>query len=31
MNTQASTEGAKALYHEQDKQTEDVFIGLSGK
>lgn len=25
MNTQASTEGAKALYHEQDKQTEDVF------
>lgn len=26
MNAQASTEGAKTLYHEQDKQAEDVFF-----
>lgn len=31
MNTQASTEGAKTLYHEEDKQTEEVFFGSSGK
>lgn len=28
MNTQASAEGAKTLYHEKDKQTEEVFFSV---